>query len=201
MPKPLSPAQIESFRERLIEAAERLFAEHGPDAVSLRQLAAALGVSPMTPYRYFKDKDDILAAARASGFDRFAEALETAFNSQTDPEARAQAVATAYLGFAFEHPAAYRLMFDLTQPNEADYPELVRAADRARATMTQYSQGLLDAGVLVGDPMVVAHLLWAAIHGLVVLKLADKIAPDLDVIGLWDELASALTLGLSRRRG
>ena len=44
----------------------------------MRQLAAELGVSPMTPYRYFEDKDDILAAVRANGFNRFAEALETA---------------------------------------------------------------------------------------------------------------------------
>ena len=47
--------------------AERLFAEHGVEAVTMRQLAAALGVSPMTPYRYFKDKDAILAAVRARG--------------------------------------------------------------------------------------------------------------------------------------
>ena len=66
-------------------------------------------------------------------------------------------------------------MFDLSQPNEADYPELVEAATRARATMTHYSQGLLDAGRLVGDPEVIARVFWASIHGLVVLKLADKL--------------------------
>ncbi len=41
----------------------------------MRQLAAELGCSPMTPYRYFKDKDEILAAVRAAAFDRFSEAL------------------------------------------------------------------------------------------------------------------------------
>ena len=45
----------------------------------MRQLAAELGVSPMTPYRYFEDKDAILAAVRTRAFDRFAEALELAF--------------------------------------------------------------------------------------------------------------------------
>jgi len=53
-----------------------LFAEHGPEAVTMRQLAAELGCSPMTPYRYFRDKDEILAAVRASAFDRFSDALE-----------------------------------------------------------------------------------------------------------------------------
>jgi AcrR family transcriptional regulator len=200
VPRPLSTADIESFRSRLIEAAERLFAEHGPEAVSMRRLAAALGVSPMTPYRYFKDKDDILAAARASGFDRFADALEAAYASSQDPVVRAQVVGEAYLRFAIDHPAAYRLMFDLSQPTEAGYPDLVRAATRARATMSAYSQGLLDAGAIVGDPMVIAHVLWAAIHGLVVLKLANKISPDVEFDQLWRALSNALLAGLAPPR-
>ena len=79
MPRVLSEADVVEFRERLCDAAERLFADKGPEAVTMRQLAAELGVSPMTPYRYFKDKDDILAAVRTIGFDRFAETLEAAY--------------------------------------------------------------------------------------------------------------------------
>jgi AcrR family transcriptional regulator len=180
----------------LISVAERLFAEQGREAVSMRQLAQALGVSVMTPYRYFKDKDDILAATRASGFDRFAEALETAYDSVADPVQRARMVGAAYLTFAFENPAAYRLMFDLTQPNEENYPELARAGERARKTMSAYVESLLRAGQLVGDPEIVAHVCWAAIHGLVVLKLADKIAPHISFDRLWQEMSRALNIGL-----
>ena len=64
MPRVLSESDVADFRERLCEAAERLFAQKGPDAVTMRQLAAELGVSPMTPYRYFADKEDILRAHR-----------------------------------------------------------------------------------------------------------------------------------------
>jgi AcrR family transcriptional regulator len=195
VPKPLSTSQIEDFRDRLIEVAERLFAEHGPGAVSMRQLAAELGVSPMTPYRYFRDKDDILAAARASGFDRFAAALEAAYDTSEDPIQRAQNVGEAYLRFAFNNPAAYRLMFDLAQPTETNYPELIRAATRARATMSHYSQGLLDAGIIRGDPDVIAHVYWAGIHGLVVLKLGDLISPKLEFDQLWREMWRALNAG------
>jgi AcrR family transcriptional regulator len=197
VPKPLSAAEIEDFRDRLIEVAERLFVENGPGAVSMRQLAAELGVSPMTPYRYFKDKDDILAAARASGFDRFAEALETAYAASGNPVQRAHDVGEAYLKFAFEHPAAYRLMFDLTQPTETNYPELVRAATRARATMTHYTQGLLDAGLIAGDLEVIAHVFWAGIHGLVVLKLGDLISPKVAFADLWSEMWRALGAGFA----
>jgi len=197
LPRTLSEEEIEGFRCRLIAAAEKLFAEEGPSAVSMRQLAAELGVSPMTPYRYFKDKDDILAAARASGFDRFAEALETAFASVTDGREGSRAVGEAYLKFAFENPAAYRLMFDLNQPTEDEYPDLVRAGARARVQMSAYMQCLLDAGYLVGEPEIIAHVFWSAIHGLVVLKLAGKISPNISLDLLWNELRRALHAGFS----
>ncbi|MDP1643818.1 MAG: helix-turn-helix domain-containing protein, partial [Phenylobacterium sp.] len=54
MPRVLTESDVADFRDRLCEVAEQLFAERGPEAVTMRQLASALGVSPMTPYRYFK---------------------------------------------------------------------------------------------------------------------------------------------------
>ena len=199
MPKILSPAQIGDFRERLIDAAERQFEQTGHDAVSLRHLAADLGVSPMTPYRYFKDKDDILAAVRARGFDRFAETLERAGQDEADPWARSAAVGAAYVRFAFEHQAAYRLMFDLTQPNENAYPDLVRACERARATMSAHLRPLIEAGLIEGDLTTVAHAYWAGLHGLIVLNLADKLSPEADFGAVLTTLVTGLNRGLAGR--
>lgn len=199
MPKVLSDEDVIAFRARLCAAAERLFAERGPDAVNMRQLAAELGVSAMTPYRYFKDKDAILAAVRAQGFDRFAAALETAFATSDDPLAQAAAVSSAYIEFALENPAAYRLMFDLTQPNEADYPDLMRAAARAKLTMRAYVDRLIAAGLIAGgDPEVIAHAHWAAIHGLVVLKLAGKLSEGVAFDAVRASLLGALARGYRR---
>ncbi len=198
MPRALSPAQVEDFRERLCAAAERLFAEHGPEAVTMRQLAAELGVSPMTPYRYFKDKDDILAAVRASGFSRFANAMEAAFHSETDPVAISEAVGRAYVRFALEQSDAYRLMFDLSQPNEADYPELVAASGRARAMMVAQAKGLIDSGQARGDPEVIAHILWANLHGGLVLQLAGKLSPNVDPSALRRTAFQTLLKGLAQ---
>src|ERR1700723_4352637 len=78
MPRPLSPADLDAFRTRLCDVAEKLFAAHGPDGVTMREMADALSVSSMTPYRYFKDKDAILAAVRTRAFNRFAAAMEAA---------------------------------------------------------------------------------------------------------------------------
>jgi len=193
MPRVLSESDVADFRERLCEAAQRLFAAKGPDAVTMRQLAVELGVSPMTPYRYFKDKDDILAAVRASGFDRFAQVMEAAYETPGDARAKGLAVREAYLDFAFENPEAYKLMFDLNQPNEADYPALVEAATRAKLMMSQYVRGLVEAGVLEGDPEQIGLMFWAATHGAVGLELVGKLPP-----GGAKPLISAMSSAISR---
>ena len=176
MPRVLSESDVADFRERLCDAAEKLFAEKGPDAVTMRQLASELGVSPMTPYRYFTDKEDILAAVRTNGFNRFAGSLESALaNTQGSAKAKSSAVGEAYLNFAFEHPQTYKLMFDLNQPHEQDYPELVAAASRANAMRSAYIKGLVEAGVMEGDPEEIGRMYWAATHGAVTLELAGKL--------------------------
>lgn len=177
MPRVLSDTDVADFRERLCEAAERLFAERGPDAVTMRQLAAELGVSPMTPYRYFEDKEDILAAVRANAFNRFAEALETARDSTPDARGRGHAVGEAYVAFALAHPHSYKLMFDLNQPHAEKYPELVAAGRRARGTLTGYVHDALKEGVLSGDADQIGMMFWASVHGAVVLELAGMLPP------------------------
>jgi AcrR family transcriptional regulator len=151
----------------------------------------------MTPYRYFRDKDDILAAVRTNGFNRFAEALERARESAGSARAKGAAVGEAYLDFAFEHPHTYKLMFDLNQPNEADYPELVEAARRARETMTGYVKDQAAAGLAKGDPETIGLMFWAATHGAVVLELTGKLPPGA-ARRLRHELSATLARGLRR---
>ncbi len=198
MPRVLSPDDVSHFRDRLCLVAERLFAEHGADSVTMRQLAADLGCSPMTPYRYFKDKDAILGAVRAAGFDRFSDALEQAFEdaSALDPKARSEAVGRAYVHFALTQPHAYRLMFDLTQPGEDAYPDLVRAAARARATMTDHLRGVATDDRLKGNQAMVGHIHWAAIHGVLMLHLAGKLGPKVEVMPLVGAMMETIGRGV-----
>ena len=196
MPRVLSESDVADFRERLCEAAEKLFAEKGPDAVTMRQLASELGVSPMTPYRYFTDKEDILAAVRTNGFNRFAEALETALTkTQGSAKAKSTAVGEAYLDFAFAHPQTYKLMFDLNQPHEKDYPDLVAAAARANAMQSAYIRGLVTSGFMEGDPNEIGLMYWAATHGAVTLELAGKL-PKGTARTLCRQLGHTLAKGL-----
>jgi len=165
MPKTLSNTDIDAFRARLCDVAEKQFAEHGPDGVTMRELADALGVSSMTPYRYFKDKDAILAAVRTRAFNRFAAAMESSNDNKSES-------GNAYLDFALANPAAYRLMFDVNQPTFANYPDLVAAMDRARLTMGDGLRDLAAAGRFKGDVELAAHVFWSAVHGAVMLELA-----------------------------
>lgn len=195
MPRVLTESDVADFRERLCAAAERLFAEKGPDAVTMRQLASALGVSPMTPYRYFQDKDDILAAVRANGFNRFAEALEAARGSAKSARAKAAAVGDAYVRFAFEHPHTYKLMFDLNQPMDEAYPELVEAGRRAHETQTAWVKDQIAAGEMAGDPEQIGAMFWAATHGVVVLEMAGKL-PAGAARSLHHQISATLAKGL-----
>jgi len=199
LPRVLSDEAVGEFRERLIDAAERLFAAHGLDAVTMRQLAGELGVSPMTPYRYFADKGAILAAVRARAFRRHAEALEAARAGEGPGGLeRSSSVSRAYVRFAVDHPEAYKLMFDVEQPNASDYPELVAASERSRATMTAHLRDLVEAGVLPrdADADLIGHMFWSALHGALQLQFAGMIKAPYDAERLGDALMETIWAGV-----
>lgn len=189
MPKTLSPQEIEGFRERVCDIAERLFADHGPEAVTVRQLASELGVSPMTPYRYFKDKDAMLAAVRARAFNRFAEAMEAASARAWNDAAEA---GSAYVDWALDNPHAYRLMFDINQPTYTAYPDLIQAMQRARATMGSGVDSAMRKAGRLEDVELVAHVFWSAMHGPIMLQLAGLLAPPLDARSILRETTNSL---------
>ena len=172
----LQPEEVADFRERLCEVAMRLFAERGYGAVTLRTLAAELGCSYATPYRYFSGKEEIFAAVRELGFRRFADFLEASADGIVDPEARLRALGHGYLAFAREQPHALRIMFELDQPSPDAYPELQAAERRAWEVIHGAVTRAVKVGVINGSPDTVAHVFWAAIHGLAALHVAGKLA-------------------------
>ena len=124
MPKILSPDDVLQFRQRLTDLALKAFAEQGIEGMSLRGLAAAAGCSRTTPYRYFKNKADILAAVRQAEFRRMADELERVAACERDPLDKLDALARAYLAFAINRPDAYRVMYSITQSDEQAVPPI-----------------------------------------------------------------------------
>ncbi|HLY04701.1 MAG TPA: TetR/AcrR family transcriptional regulator [Rhizomicrobium sp.] len=197
MPRTLTRTEVEDFRDRLCDAAAGLFESRGREGFTLRDLAAKLGVSPMTPYRYFKDKDAILAAIRARAFNRFAAALEEACARPGDAPSRARAAGEAYVRFALDDPTAYKLMFDLSQ-DDSKYPALARAAERAQRTLTRHIKPLVEQGLLAGDPDLIGHVFWTVLHGALMLKFAGKLDRNFDAV--INEASRALIAGFQPQR-
>lgn len=198
MPRIRPAAEVAEFREKLCAAATRLFAEHGAEGFTMRMLAAEVGCATMTPYRYFRDKDELLAAVRAMAYDRFSEALESAAHMASgDSRAKSAAIGDAYVAFALANPEAYRLMFDMSPPEAIDSPDLARAARRANTTMTGYVRAMIEDGALKGDPVLIGRMFWAAIHGVVQLELSGVLPPGPDADTLRHEMMRALFIGLN----
>ncbi len=175
MARNLTEADVADFRERLCETAARLFVERGPADFNMRELASRLGVSAMTPYRYFKDKNEIFAVVRARAFRRFADELQAAHDSQGEQVEKSAAIGRAYVRFALEEETNYRLMFDLSQPSDETIPELEFQERRARALMREHVHMLVELGVLEGDADLIARVMWAALHGVLVLHLGGRL--------------------------
>ncbi|MGJ7524815.1 TetR/AcrR family transcriptional regulator [Variovorax sp. GB1P17] len=172
MPTPLSDAEIQEFRNRLCAEAERQFLGSGVAAVTMRSLAAGMGCSATTPYRYFKNKNEILATVRVAILDRFCDRLEA--TRKDDGLDWTKAHLKAFVDFAFEEPESYRLIFDLYQSDENEYPEFVRANERARKVGYGYVQKLVEDGYQEGDPEQLAFMFFAQLHGFIVLRMTGR---------------------------
>jgi AcrR family transcriptional regulator len=150
----------------------------------------------MLPYRYYKDKVDIIAAVRAAAFRRFAAELEAPRSTPRDTVAQSRAVGDAYVAFAFAHPHLYRLMFDMAPVEPGRYPELDAAIEQARGTMTRHVEELVRQGFLTGEPEIIGHVFWASLHGLIVLQLAGQLAAEPGFEKLRAATLDALVNGL-----
>jgi AcrR family transcriptional regulator len=190
--------QVRETRAKIIAEAERQFAEAGPDGVSLRSIARAIGWAAASLYRYFPNKGALLAATRAAVLDRFSERIEAAYAAHDDLWERSRAIGRAYSDFAFDEPHAYQLMFGFTVPGPKPL-ELVAAEARSLRTVTEYIKDMIEAGVLEGEPEPIGRAYWAALHGLIVLRMSGRIESDEEFEQFRHETMRLITRGARGR--
>ena len=89
---------------------------------------ARRGVSPAAPYHHFPDKQALLDAVAAQGFDALTAAMEKRMAKKTDPTARLDASGVGYVTFALENPALFRLMFGNGEQQPSANARLTRSA-------------------------------------------------------------------------
>jgi AcrR family transcriptional regulator len=201
MPRYLTDQDIADFRAELCKVATDRFARFGYEGFTMRQLAEALGCSPKTPYRYFKDKADILATVRAQAFTRFSDTLEKATAGVADPAERGRLTGEAYLAFALKNPHAYRIMFEIDAPVDDKHPELGAAADRAARYITRGAEAMAAAGIIDVDPRLFGWSLWAATHGIVMLHQSGMLAHGPDYKALYSFLGLTMMKGAGAKFG
>ncbi len=159
------------LREALVQAALRELERGRLEDLSLRALGRDLGVSPRAPYRHFATKESLLAAVAVEGLRRWeAFVMPRVAAAGPSPVAQVRAISEAYVLFAVEHPAAFRVMYAPYATVEEGSPELLRARSEGhRAALAVIIAGQ-EAGLLrAGDPMQLALSLWTSMHGLAVL--------------------------------
>jgi AcrR family transcriptional regulator len=156
------------LRTALVRAAIELLEESGETELSLRAVARRAGVSPAAPYRHYADREALVSAVAAVGYRELAERLAAAHPSPSTPEQLAS-VAIAYVQFALERPALFRIMFG--EPCDRDNDERVAAT----AAVSQYVRAIVERTFPQADTGALATAVWALVHGLAFLHLDGKL--------------------------
>ncbi|WP_353070594.1 TetR/AcrR family transcriptional regulator [Actinomadura opuntiae] len=137
-------------------------------------MARRASVSATAPYRHYADRDALVSAVAAQGYRELAEHLTAAHPSPEAPDDLA-AVAVAYVRFALDHPALFRVMFtERCDPNNEE---------RVSATIGiwEYVRSIVHNTFPHVDPDALATSIWALVHGLAFLHLEGKLdvsSPD-----------------------
>jgi AcrR family transcriptional regulator len=183
----------------LVAAARTILEKDGIEALSLRAVARAVGVSPAAPYHHFADKDALLAAVAAQGFRELTAAMEKRMTRETEPTKRFLGTGAGYVAFAVANPALFRLMFGGSGHRFSTHAGL---AEAGMASYEVLSKAAGEAVLAVGrDPATVPLTMltaWSLVHGIAMLVLDAEVAPE--GYGVRDAEALA-TLMLERMSG
>ena len=184
--KRAAPYHHGDLRRALLEAALELLETNEFSTIGLREAARAAKVSPAAPYRHFRNREALLAAVAAHGFERLAAALSGV--PDAPQRERLPAMGRAYLDFALAHRNLSRLMFSSENSKDDDHPDL-RAA--SRQAMDALQSAMRSEGVEGAREAAVGA--WALVHGLAVLLVDDQISKDLTTKPARERLISVVT--------
>ncbi len=190
--------QKQDVRQAILDAAAALFAEHGYQGFSLRQVAEQIGYSATTIYHHFEGKDDLLFTVADEGFSRFGTQLVAASDGASEPLARLKAIGRAYVEFGLSYPTYYELMFI----ERADFMLGYRVGERkprlgSLDIVAQTIQEGMDRGVIrPGVAATYANALWAAVHGVVAMHIALPVIDRAQAEATADAVLELVVTGL-----
>jgi AcrR family transcriptional regulator len=164
----------ERLREEIIAAATRLLIDQG-EAVSIRAIADAVGVTPPSIYLHFADKDELIMAVCQDRFQELDRVMATVAATATDPVDEVRKRGEAYIRFGLDNPEEYRILF-LAKAQLASPQQVQEWA--ALQHMIEAVQRCIDAELMVGDDALLITLgLWSAAHGITSLMISMPTFP------------------------
>jgi len=191
----VSPRNAAPTRAAIVAAAGTLLESGGPDAVTLRSVGAAAGVSRSAAYRHYDDKADLLRALAAQTLIELAARIRNAAEGN-GRDSRLHRGCAAYLAHALEQPHHYQLIFGDTPIDQPDQ-ELESAADDAMLAIRELVKRAQTEGELgTAPPRELATVLWVLLHGLAQLQITKHLHEPRTIdgnTGLDELLALALT--------
>jgi len=171
------------LRTTLLAVAGEMLKESGIEEVSLRKLAARVGVSRTAPYHHFKDKNALLCGIAESGFNQLHQMNKTSFNAQgSSTKEKFSRFIHEYVNFAKSNPDLYELMFGRTIWKQENSTEELRNTAypcfQYQVSMTREWQQLKLLNHSGEDNALrAAQVLWGTVHGIAKL-LIDGIYTD-----------------------
>lgn len=195
----MSPRDSAPTRAAILDAASRLLEDSGPEAVTLRAVGEAAGVSRSAPYRHYADKAALMRALAERTLRQIAGWIRHGAECHQDAWQRVHAGCRAYIDYAVEHPHHYQLVFGDTPIAEPD-PGLEEAADDAMSAVGELVAQAQDADLLrPGPTREIATIVWVLLHGLAALQITGHLHEPRTIDG-GEHLADLLDLALEQLR-
>jgi AcrR family transcriptional regulator len=166
--------------QRIAAAARRLLDREGVEAVTMRRVANAVGITPMAVYRHYPDRAGLLNALADRGFKELAGRLASTCSSGAsgDIERWLLKMADVYLEHALEKPCLFELMFLKPREGARRYPRDFRLGNSPTANLLEQAvrEGMKSGYLKKDDTWEITFEMGALSHGLITLYLGGRIA-------------------------
>jgi AcrR family transcriptional regulator len=166
----------QATEERIAETALKLLETGGEDGVSMRRVAAAVGITPMAIYHHFADRRALLNFVVDREFTKYSETFQ-ALPRRGAYESQILTCMDTYIDYAFAHPRIFDYVFAQPRPGARRFPEDFRA--RRSPTLNPVAdllQKAMEAGYLKQDDVwELAMEFWAHTHGYISLYRGGRI--------------------------
>lgn len=173
--------------QRLLDAMDRVIAEHGPSGVTLRRVGAEAGLSHTAAAHYHRDKPGLFTAYLVRAYGRVADGIEAAASIASPWDSMLEA-GRSYAAFALAEPSAFSVMSRL-ELARVDTPELWAERERGYFALA----GIIDRAQRAGwassrDGLDLIATTWGLVHGIVDLWVGGPLAAPFDGQTLEDTL-------------